>query len=543
MKKKVISMLLAAVTGMAVLGNSATVFAEDEKNFNETGFPICDEVTTITVSGSSATEDWNNTDLVQWIKSEMGIEMDCTPYNTETWENQFTLMLAGEEIPDLLLGVGRDISEVNTYGMDGYFLPLDEYLDYMPNFQAFLEEHPNYKAVLTADDGHMYGLCILNTNPVALIPRTFINQIWLDNVGLEAPENVEELYEVLKAFKEQDANGNGDTDDEIPMSGDFESLRSFMAWFGMYTNQIDYSPLLDENGNVYLAQSTENYKEMLKFLNKLYEEGLYDVDGLVQSEDERMSKFSDDRVGMMTTLGAPFTEAGTDITYDKNWTGVIGLTSDYNDTHVKVYDSGISTKVKVVVNADTEHPEIICRMLDYFFTEEGVVLACDGVEGVSWRYAEEEYFGYKIADNTFIPEGYDAREIYRWKKAVINDVLNFMNMPNSNAMIMATKLTDEQVFSEEMDERIDWTVLLERARRQSEKVDEFPTLVYNSEESSRRVALVTDLKMYVEQAASQFIIGELDVEEDWDEYISTLEAIGSEELISLEQTAYDRQYK
>lgn len=538
MKKKAMSMLLAAVTGVTVLGS--TVFAA---SFHETGYPICDEVTTITVSGTSATEDWNNTDLVQWIKSEMGIEMDCMPYNTEAWENQFTLMLAGENLPDLLLGVGREIGEVNNYGSDGYFLPLDEYLDYMPNFQAFLEEHPDYKAALTAEDGHIYGLSVYNTNPVVLVPRTFINQIWLDNVGMEAPESIEELYEVLKAFKEQDANGNGDADDEIPLTGNFDDLRMFMPWFGMYSNQIDYSPLLNEEGNVYLAQSTENYKAMLKFLNMLYEEGLYDADGLVQSGEERQAKFSDDRVGMMTTGGAPFTEAGTDITYDKNWSGMIGLISDYNDKHVKVYDSGVSTNVKVVVNAETEYPEIICRMLDYFYTEEGVATACSGIEGISWKYAEEDYFGYQVSDSTYIPEGYDSLETYRWKKGTINDVLNFMNQPLSTSMIMAAKLTDEQVYSEEMDEFVDWTVLLERVRRQSERVDAFPTLVYTSEESNRRATLVTDLKMYVEQVASQFIIGELDIEEGWEEYISTLEAIGSTELLSIEQTAYDRQYK
>lgn len=51
-------------------------------------------------------------------------------------------------------------------------------------------------------------------------PLVYLNKTWLDNLGLTYPETVEELYTVLKAFKEQDANGNGDPNDEIPISFD-----------------------------------------------------------------------------------------------------------------------------------------------------------------------------------------------------------------------------------------------------------------------------------------------------------------------------------
>ena len=70
----------------------------------------------------------------------------------------------------------------------------------------------------TFPDGKMYSF----TKNLPLRPKScnqpIINKKWLDNLGLEEPKNLDELYNVLKAFKEQDANGNGDTDDEIPFT-------------------------------------------------------------------------------------------------------------------------------------------------------------------------------------------------------------------------------------------------------------------------------------------------------------------------------------
>lgn len=72
--------------------------------------------------------------------------------------------------------------------------------------------------MVTNPDGHIYTL----PGKKPLRPKgcdtPFINKAWLDRLGLEIPTTVDEWYEVLKAFKEQDANGNGDPNDEIPLT-------------------------------------------------------------------------------------------------------------------------------------------------------------------------------------------------------------------------------------------------------------------------------------------------------------------------------------
>ena len=75
------------------------------------------------------------------------------------------------------------------------------------------------RQMVTNPDGHIYTL----PGKKPLRPKgcdtPFINKAWLDRLGLEMPTTVDEWYEVLKAFKEQDANGNGDPNDEIPLTG------------------------------------------------------------------------------------------------------------------------------------------------------------------------------------------------------------------------------------------------------------------------------------------------------------------------------------
>lgn len=527
-------------------GVSTETVQDEESYFNAEGYPICDEPITITVSGQNvSTDGWNNTDMVAEIEKQFGIIMDCSEFESEAWSTQFTLMVSSDELPDLILSSGQDKSVIDEYGQEGYFLALNEYLDYMPNFKAFLEEHPDYEAYLTSSDGNIYGLTQYNENEITKLQRTFINGEWLENVNMEVPTNVDELYDVLKAFKEQDANGNGDPDDEIPLSGGLIYLTPFLHAFGIFSNDMTYSPYVDEDGNVILGQATDNYKAMLQYLHKLYEEGLYDVDALVQSNDEFNTKGAEERLGMYTTGSAPYVVAGRDDTYDAIWEYLGGLTSDYNDVRAAVYNSGVGTSVKIAVSADTEYPEAVCRLIDYFYSDEGSIVASKGFIGVSCEMipsAVDE--SQNVVNALNLDEAnYSSAEEYRYKKGIINEGFNVRRLYYGSIYQIMADMTDEQV-NEALSEGVvyDWGAKMEAGRRELTAVDVFPTLVYTADESNRLNTLKTDITMYVEQACGQFITGELDIEENWDTYISTLESIGLDEIVAIEQAAYDRAY-
>ena len=83
---------------------------------------------------------------------------------------------------------------------------------------------------------------------------------------------------------------------------------------------------------------------------------------------------------------------------------------------------------------------------------------------------------------------------------------------------------------------------MERRMRETSTVDVMPNLSYNEDEVDRVTTIKTDLGNYTGQAIAQFISGEMDPETDWDSYINTLNQIGLEELLEIEQEAYNRAY-
>lgn len=273
--KKFISLILAggmAVSALSGCGSSDTQQSQDtvsaesnsqaaatesgeESCFNAEGYPICDETITVAVAGTyDGGKNWNETTLIQEIENRLGIKLECTVYEQEEWPTQLSLMMASDELPDLIIHASISQTDANSYGAEGYFLPINEYLAYAPNLSAVLEEYPDYEAAITAPDGNIYGLSRINAGQgadIELANRQWIKQTWLDNLGLDYPETIEDFYNVLVAFRDEDANGNGDPNDDIPTGNCVVALQSA---FGIFSTDGRTIRQLDENGNVYLLE-------------------------------------------------------------------------------------------------------------------------------------------------------------------------------------------------------------------------------------------------------------------------------------------------
>ena len=146
---------------------------------------------------------------------EAGIEIEWNTILNADWGDKKAVLLAGGELPDAFMG-SICFSESDILTNTGSFIALDEYIDeYMPNFKSILESDPTMKALATSADGHIYGLPAKKPCRPIVANQIFINQTWLDNLGLSMPTTYEEFVDVLRAFKEQDANGNGDVLDKV----------------------------------------------------------------------------------------------------------------------------------------------------------------------------------------------------------------------------------------------------------------------------------------------------------------------------------------
>ena len=512
---------------------------------NETGYPITSEEITVTAAGPmpSGCEDWSQLAVIDEYANRLGIRLDCDFYETD-WETQLTLKVAGDELPDMLIGCSMNVSDVNEWGGEGYFLDLSQYMDLMPNLKAYFDQYPELEAYCTTSDGHIYGLPKLKVDMTDRLTRSFINKQWLDNLGLSVPTSIDEYYDVLVAFKEQDANGNGDPDDEIPLlftsdSGGYTALeKTLLDAYGIFTTDPNYVLQADESGKVELANINDTYKEYLKFMHRLYAEGLMEQEAFTITGDEITTKQQGDVYGSFGCGSAPFVMANKDISYDANWMALSGMSSELHPKREASIASPVQNSILVAVNGNTEYPEALARFIDYFYTEEGMLSATKGYDGVTFDMVQDDLLGTEVPEMR-IPDGYTSGEEFRYKGAILNEALNLVE---KNIDRQAMFESDREVLEKpEFVEKYGWAARVIDAFKSDDVtgVEAYPVVSYTSDEVEERGAVYKDITTYLKQARAQFITGELDLDKDWDTYVNTLNQMNLGRLLEIEQAAYD----
>ena len=513
---------------------------------NETGYPITSEEITVTAAGPmpSGCEDWSQLAVIDEYANRLGIRLDCDFYETD-WETQLTLKVAGDELPDMLIGCSMNVSDVNEWGGEGYFLDLSQYMDLMPNLKAYFDQYPELEAYCTTSDGHIYGLPKLKVDMTDRLTRSFINKQWLDNLGLSMPTSIDEYYDVLVAFKEQDANGNGDPDDEIPLlftsdSGGYTALeKTLLDAYGIFTTDPNYVLQADESGKVELANINDTYKEYLKFMHRLHAEGLMEQEAFTITGDEITTKQQGDVYGSFGCGSAPFVMANKDISYDANWMALSGMSSELHPKREASIASPVQNSILVAVNGNTEYPEALARFIDYFYTEEGMLSATKGYDGVTFDMVQDDLLGTEVPEMR-IPDGYTSGEEFRYKGAILNEALNLVE---KNIDRQAMFESDREVLEKpEFVEKYGWAARVIDAFKSDDVtgVEAYPVVSYTSDEVEERGAVYKDITTYLKQARAQFITGELDLDKDWDTYVNTLNQMNLGRLLEIEQAAYDR---
>ena len=171
---------------------------------------------TIGLLQNTSVSDYETNAFTLWVEEQTGINLEFSYFNSAIADaaTQLSLMISsGEKLPDILWGFrGLDAAAINEYGRDGYFLDLTDYyanhayyineaLDQLPE----TEQTRYFESKKDPVSGGYYGV------PLYLAPASddyqslqSINKDWLDAVGMEVPTTVDELYDVLVAFRDKD---------------------------------------------------------------------------------------------------------------------------------------------------------------------------------------------------------------------------------------------------------------------------------------------------------------------------------------------------
>ena len=507
------------------------------------------EVIDITLAVNTQTPDAEATHLHAYILENFKINLVVTEYNSENWKEQLTLMLAEDNLPDIVSNTGWTFSQFNEYANEGYFLNLTNYLELAPNLQEIFKQYPSYRSQMTNTDGGIYGLSQLTTINQNAPARGFIDERWLANVGKEVPRTVDELYEVLKAFKEQDANGNGDPNDEVPMylNADYKNrnntFRILANAFGIYSDNPTRKMAIDANGKLFAPWTTDNWKDLMKYCHKLYEEGLIDVNYVTKTSAEFKEMVKNQTVGVFGA-NAPFAQAGLSMDYDANFQYFHPMTSKYSDQTTLVLTSGASTNVSFALNSkiDSEKAVRLMEMINWIYTIDGAFGIGMGVQGLDWEYEYTKWSDEYGVLTMFCPEGYANSNEYKIQACIINGAFSMYSPAEGRDYILTDIVSDDVLYNdEEFAQRCGWFCLVEQGIREADrKIESLAELTYTKDEAKERATLVTDITSYVEQMITQFITGEADIDATWDAYVGTLKTMQLDRWVAIDQAAYDR---
>lgn len=329
MKKRVIALLLTGAMLMASLtgcgGSSSDTSGSDgtaastqgtesqsgasevgtSGNFNAEGYPIVNEEITLKVMlGIRDTDTMiapEEMPAVQRLDELTGIKTEWEVVKGSDWSTKLNLMFASGEYPDVIISPNMDVDD-EEYGVSQQLLiPLDSLIDqYMPIYNERVNAEDNDPTVsLIASDGQTYAVGYLVGQNINTNQHYFINQDWLDALNLETPTDMESLTEVLRKFKTDDPNGNGQTDEvplEMGLDTGFYGIRYILPLFGIPCDPEKWI-YIDDNKKVQFVATQDGFRECMEWVNMCYKEGLVDAELLSQDLNTIETKLKAGNIG------------------------------------------------------------------------------------------------------------------------------------------------------------------------------------------------------------------------------------------------------
>lgn len=429
MKKKLVAMLLTTVvctTALAGCGGSGSGDASSsDKNSSDTaasaapkevdadgkidgimyaeGLPIVDEGTysfSIFCDDSSATGEFYMLDEFK-KQTNVDVELQINAYENAT--EKLNLALNSGSYADVIGGWTLTDAMILTYGVEqGVFIPLEDiFAQYCPNISAILDL-PGVREKMTAPDGHIYTIpYVCGDTTVNYSP--YINSEWLKNVNMEMPTTTDEFEAVLKAFKEQDANGNGDPNDEIPFSTDPNNkyLEAMAGYFGM---PMTKEGLTVVDGETAYAGLSSEYRQCLSWLNRLYEQGLVDTEIFTQDSATWEGKGNRDMYGVSIAYGSNEFSGIEQTTEKPKYDPLPVLNADQGGQWMRATLGNSVYRTQAVITDNAEHPEIIARWFDNAFElENGIGCSVGPVGVVCFKEGDGDQYR-RIDTKTLDPE-------------------------------------------------------------------------------------------------------------------------------------------
>jgi len=429
--------------------------------------------------------------------------------------------VASGEYPDIIM---RDTwNAYEEYGVvQKVFIPVEDLIEkYIPNFtEPIAREESDPTRHLIASDGHMYTVPMVNLNGTYNMGSyPFINVDWLEAMNLPMPQSIEELTEVLRAFKTGDPNGNGEAD-EIPYMETLADKAESLQMFGVNSHSLTANGgwlLIDEDKKVQLSAVQDGVREWLDWMHLLYEEELVDPEIFTLTTSAYRAKLDTGNAGfMMTARKYALAHDGIAESIEM-W-----MPEEENYFFARKYQAG---RPHTYITSQCEHPEVAARLINAFLEKETAISLYYGEQD-----ATEDDRGWRYLENGKV-------ETYSLKTS--NDVVKRLD---SSALVCFPAKTYQEVFHPA-------ATLLEGYEYRDNLVSKDAWATYSnqllnyvqmSEEDKETVDLIA---VSAKAAIEEFIFDSVQngvTDESWNNFKKTLDDMGMPRVLEIYQNALDQ---
>ena len=463
-------------------------------------------------------EDWL---ILEEYAQRKNILLDVRPGDDADFDKAIIQTIESGNVPDIILKVWP--ATIESYAANGVLLPFSDYQEQMPHFQAYIDAHNLGDELdkLRLENGKFYILPGYQRQ--IQVQQWMYRKDLFDEQGLNAPQTYQQMFEALALLKEK-------YPDSTPITASWGGAH-LLAMMGSgydipagWNGYRDYDPAEDRWR---FAPATENYRQLLRFLNRCYQAGILDPELFTQRYEDFNQKLEDGRamvtVNWITSGFSSWNEKLAQNGFpDGEWAPLPVPESTMGIKALPAVDpfrKGLIVPSSVVNEA---YFEDLLKFLDWaVYSEEGMTLTYWGVEGVTFENTPD--------GKAFLPEIKTPKN----PEGSLDPTADF-------GLGTFFDLNENQEF-EDYKKTAQVVEFLDRSLKAGETEEMDPALKLDANALEATRIIDEALNPYITEINQDFITGELSIEDDWDVYLAELEKMGVRTLEEIWNTAWEAQ--
>lgn len=535
--RSILALSLAATMMLAACGTKTPETKTPETKTSEAKTPEPensengDEPITLTIltGMDEATYKPKESGYTKYLEEKFNVVLDFQYVPGGDFATYYNLMLESHDYPDII-SIGLSTAQVRAGAETGALLPLNDYIEAGSNYQDILNENPGFEDSLTANDGNIYTFMVRSqAKHQDAMNKMYYRAEWLEALGWDhEPATTEEFKEFLIQIRDNDVNGNGDPNDEIPLmsyaatNGNDSPMAFLISPFELYpyaNGGPSYYYITDDR-DIYFTGNTDGYRKGLAYMADLYAEGLIAEECFVQDQDTFKSYLN--KTGEEALVGC-FPSWWSGVQIDSNvqswftYEALPPIMGDYQQTAARA--GGSNLDLNSAITTACKHPEKAFEIYDWMLSEEAAWIYFYGLEGEQYEWVDAENFNGTSPAVKLL--GKEEAGEFHW---ISGSYPRYETAEERYSVIR-----DESVY--EIDNT--WNLLKAAEKYEPYHVSmNFPWLVWADDDTANAFNEYKSLiNPYINTASTEFIMGIRDINDDaqWQDYLDELEAMGLSE--------------